>query len=105
MKTSTLRCVCAVLARGLLATPAFASAPPSAEASPAPAVAVQVPAPDPAKPNPAPLTDQERFAQREVAAPQLQKFKGGDDGSVYIGIGGGTVAVVLLVVLIVLLVR
>ena len=57
-------------------------------------------------PAPVPLTDRERFGQREAKAPGLQKFKGGDDGpGIYIGIGGGTLGLVLVVVLIVLLVH
>lgn len=42
------------------------------------------------------------YAAREKAAPQLADFKGGDSAGIYIG--GSTLAVVLLIVLLVILI-
>src|SRR3954447_6877930 len=50
--------------------------------------------------NEPPITDAEQYAQRESQAKNLERFKGGGAG-VYIG--GSTLAIVLLIVLIVIL--
>jgi hypothetical protein len=100
MKTPSLRCSLVVLLSALFAGPAFAEV--ARDRGAAPVVAVNEQAPVAA----APLTDRERFSQREEKAPGLQKFKGGDDGpEIYVGIGGGTLAVILIVVIIILLVH
>jgi hypothetical protein len=85
-----------VLGVALVGTPALAASPRTGSAAAAPAPAVE----SEGAPRPRADTRQARYAARETAAPRAADFKGNGVG---IYIGGSTLAVVLVVVLILVL--